>query len=943
MTQKADWMPSSALGAARAFVLSVAAATAAHAQTAPQPSSPQPLEEVVVTGSLIPQSRAETSTPVLVIQAEDLQLKGFTTIADALQHSAMATGAVQGPQFVNGFTPGAQTLSLFGLSPSYTKFLIDGRPIADYPALYNGTDIITSIDGIPTVMVDHIDILPGGQSSIYGSDAIAGVVNIVLKKKMDGAMADVRLGWTKDGGGTEKRIGLADGFTSGALSVVAGAQYQKTDPIWGFQRPLTDQYYGEGSSPRTAERDWLTIGLFGQPNGDLYYMQDPALCANVASQFSGTVGLRTRANRGQYCGTFRSGYYTINNGTEAEQGYLHAGLDLSERTRVFADVLLDHDVTLFNTGTALFSTSSDSSGPYNYFYDPAVTPCVDPSCSTGDLLNLQRIFSPEEAGNLRDQDNKDTKNSIRATLGIEGYFGSSSWQYQVDATFTENKLTEATYLAFASQINSFFSSIFGPNLGRDPIFGTQPTYNVNFPKFYQPLTPAEYASFTGYAKSYSRTEETLWRAQLTNSSLFALPGGKAGVALVLEGGPQGWDYAPDPRFLNGGTYLYTATAGTGHRSRTAATAELRLPLLENLTVDLSDRYDDYRVSGKDVTKNTYTVGVEFRPLKSVLLRGRYGTSFKTPTLSDEFQGTSGFFQTVTDYYTCTKSGFTGANISNCPQANETVFGTTSGNPLLKPITAKNWDVGVVWTPARGLSINADYLHWAISNEVQQYDSDLLLRTNSACLLGQLPAGSPSCLQAIALVTRDANGLITQISTPKVNVASESLGVVVLGFSYTIPTDRAGEWRLEGSYSDLMKHTELRFAGDTVINLLNSPFYSTEFKSKENVTITWGVAAYGATLYVERFGRTPNYLAQQTVAGYAVAGGGNVGTLTLANLSGRYQVSPSMVLLGNVNNVINTMPPADHSQPGISNQPFSIFNYNNYGRSYFVGVEYQFGK
>ena len=83
-------------------------------------------------------------------------------------------------------------MSLFGLSPSYTKYLIDGRPIANYPALYNGTDVITSLSGIPTTLIDSIDILPGGQSSIYGSDAIAGVINIKLKKKMEGFEVDGR-------------------------------------------------------------------------------------------------------------------------------------------------------------------------------------------------------------------------------------------------------------------------------------------------------------------------------------------------------------------------------------------------------------------------------------------------------------------------------------------------------------------------------------------------------------------------------------------------------------------------------------------------------------------------------------------------------------------------------------------------------------------------------
>ena len=152
------------------------------------------ISTVTVTGSLIPQrTDIETAAPITVISAEDLQVRGFTSVADAVQQASFSNGAVQGAQFSGGFTQGAKTLSLFGLSPSYVKYLIDGRPMIDYPALYNGTDIITSISGIPMELVEHIDILPGGQSSIYGSDAIAGVVNIVMKKKIDGTTLQCRL------------------------------------------------------------------------------------------------------------------------------------------------------------------------------------------------------------------------------------------------------------------------------------------------------------------------------------------------------------------------------------------------------------------------------------------------------------------------------------------------------------------------------------------------------------------------------------------------------------------------------------------------------------------------------------------------------------------------------------------------------------------------------
>ncbi len=896
------------------------------------------LEEVVVTGSLIPQERAQTAQPVTVITADEIQIKGFSSVADALQRSSFATGHVQNPQESNQFTPGAQTLSFFGLSPSYTKYLIDGRPIADYPALYNGSDIITSLTGIPTVLVDSIDVLPGGQSSIYGSDAIAGVVNIHLKTKMDGPEADVRYGWTKDGGGTDRRIALADGFSVGGVDVVVGGQYERTSPIWGYQRRLTDQYFAQGSSPQTAERDWLVLGLFGQPNGDLYYMLDPALCANVTGQVGGTVGLRTRGGRGLYCGTYQTGYSTINNGTESTQGFLHASDDLNDHIQIFTDILLDHDVTRTNPGATFFSTSDDSAGPYYYYADPNVQ-------GGGDLLNLQQLYTPEEVGNLAGQDNKNTINSIRATAGVQGALWAD-WKYVVDMTYTENKLTEATHLAFQSKIDAFYASIFGPNLGPDPIFG-QPQYAVDYAAFYKPITPAQYASFTGYATSYSRTEDSLARAELTNGSLFTLPGGKAGLAVLFEGGGQGWDYAPDPRFLDGETYLYTATAGSGHRSRYAGTVEMRLPVVSMLTIDVSDRYDDYKVAGENVSKNTYNLGLEFRPISTLLIRGKYGTAFKAPTLADEFQGTSGFFtSSSTDYYTCTKDGFTAAkgNLNQCPYAATSFFGTTSGTPTLQPINAKVSGAGIAWTPLETLQLTVDYFHWKITDEVQEQDSDQLLRTDSACLLGQLDITSPTCVEAIAQVTRDANGLIVQISTPKINVSEEILNVAQVGFNYILRTSGFGSFTFEGQYSNVLKHEQTLFAGDTPINLLENPFYSTEFKTKENFAVTYDYAKFGTTVYIERYGRTPNYLSQQDpVLLYGTPGGGRLPTWTIANLSAKYEVLRGLTVSANVNNVFDKLPPIDYSTPGIYSAPFNVENYNNYGRSYFVEASYKFGR
>jgi outer membrane receptor for ferrienterochelin and colicin len=154
-----------------ALVMPVAGtAFAQDASTTDQAPAPatkaETLDKVVVTGSLIPQTTLETAKPVLVISAEDLKTRGYTNVQDALHQSSFATGGVQGNQTSASFTQGAVTNSLFGLNPGYTKYLIDGRPMANYPALYNGSDVLNNISGIPIDQVERIEILPGGQSSL---------------------------------------------------------------------------------------------------------------------------------------------------------------------------------------------------------------------------------------------------------------------------------------------------------------------------------------------------------------------------------------------------------------------------------------------------------------------------------------------------------------------------------------------------------------------------------------------------------------------------------------------------------------------------------------------------------------------------------------------------------------------------------------------------------
>lgn len=191
------------------------------------------LQTVTVTGSLIPQSKIETASPVIKITSEDLSKQGFRNVYDALQTLTVSTGSVQGNQAAatGTFTPGAEVISLFGLDPAFTLIMINGHPLADYPLPYNGGESISDLSNIPTAMVDHIDILTGGQSSLYGSSAIAGVVNIVLKKSIQGANLDFRIGGYDGGGGQNERLEFSGGHTWNKFSASYALSVTNQNPL----------------------------------------------------------------------------------------------------------------------------------------------------------------------------------------------------------------------------------------------------------------------------------------------------------------------------------------------------------------------------------------------------------------------------------------------------------------------------------------------------------------------------------------------------------------------------------------------------------------------------------------------------------------------------------------------------------------------------------------
>jgi len=894
----------------------------------PEQKKAKRLDEVVVSGTLINNAQIQTATPTYTITAADIQSRGFNSVQQVLQSAVQATGSVQGPQQSGGFTQGAQTVSLYGLNPEYTLTLIDGKPISQFGQLYNGSSNFTNISNIPLSIIDHIDIIPGGGSSIYGSAAIAGVINIVTKEHMDGAEVTARTGNYDGGGAAEQRLSFSFGHDFGNLNVLGALEFNNQSPLWAYQRSFTATSKTPSAVGLIADYGSIENGTY--TGSELGYVSPPNGCGAMSGLFNGSTyqtasSVATRT--GTFCGSKNVlGYTTLINQSRSYDGLLKLKYDINDKVRLYSDVLVDWQSQKFTPG-------SDFT-----FWGPIDYPSgLIEDAKTTDLLYPERVFAPEETGdNYYNQLSRQDDLMYQADLGAKGQFGDSNWDWDVYFLRSGDRTTTSSPERLASAVDGYFNSILGPVVGVDPNTGVN-EYNPNYKAFFTPLTPAQYASFSQNINGSSNTWVNNTRATVSNDALFALPGGNAGFAFLVEGGSQAWYEPLNPLISNGDIWGLTGTGGGGTRSHYGTASELNLPLFKQLTLDLSARYDHYKVNGGSNGKFTYKAGLEYRPFDTLLLRGNYATSFLAPDMAALFLGPSGNYQDVTDYYLCATQG----GNQNC-QANygEQVQGTLYANKQLKPTTATSWTGGFVWAPVDQASLSVDYLHIAIVNEVAPQSADLLLKQEAQCRLGQLPADSPICTAAYAQVTRDpTTGQIATIAQYYVNVSNEVTDSVTAEAKYKFDRTSFGQFGLQFDYNDMLKHSYQIYPGSLPINQLTNPLYSSEFKTIFSGALSWTLNdSWSSTLYGHRYSPTPNYTALVDGAGYP--GAGRVAPWITWNWSLTYTPIKGLDLSLLVNNVFNKMPPND---PTFSSFPYyNVQNYNAYGREIMAQVDWKFG-
>jgi iron complex outermembrane receptor protein len=895
-------------------------------------------EQIVVLGSRIPRKiDKEGPRPVTTITSQDIERNGYESVPDLLHAVTQNGGETQSQQSFSGasFTPGAEQVDLRGLGPNHTLVLVNGRRIADFPLPFQGQSNFTDISNIPVGLIDRVEILSGSASAVYGSDAIAGVVNFQLKQHADGTRIDLRQSLTEHGGGASTRLTVTTGWDSGAFHGVVGAELLWQKPLWEYQRsiqdstadnPTTDEPLARRTFLRTDEYvDYLDPGqstcdaLSSLNQGTTYYASRPRYAADGGPGF--------------FCGSNESvAYGTMLFGRKSISSYGSFGYDINDHVQLFADVMFSYSkLKLFRDVLDWYYETPDGNEE-GTFFNPNLAPAD--TYSGLQLDNWYRQFTPEEMGGFGPGFTRNTSTTYNITPGIKGTFGpADKWAYELSYNRSEYHSRVSFPEVVIDKSNAFF---LGQQQGVDPVTG-YPIFDADVNRLYTPLTPEEYASITQDAVYHPKSMVSGFTGTVNTSKLFHLPAGDVGFAAVAELGNQSYNLRPDPLAL---THYYVGlvdSTGEGSRNHWGGGAEIRIPVLSILQVDGAGRYDHYHFAGNGFGKFTYDLGAELRPVKSLLLRGAYGTGFRAPDLHYVYSGPGDTHPGGTDYYLC-RTLEPDEDIGDCDYADEGIVSHRTGNRTLQPETSKSLSGGFVWQPDRRFDLSVDYFRVNLENQVRDLNIDTLLRDEADCRIGSTSAGtpvdptSPTCIDAIARVQRYGSGALEGqlqgVFINPINVAKEKTDGLDFAAHVRLPS-AVGDFNLSAAYTYVLNHTVRQYPGDPYVDKLAFDSGYDIPRDKGTASISWHKGATTATISGTRLGKLPNYDEDAYIrASY------------LFNASVQYDINEHLRLSATVDNLLDQDPVRDRTYASYPYYDISWFD--GVGRSYFFQLTYKLG-
>lgn len=842
-------------------------------QTSPATSGATTLDRVNVVGSRIKRAQIEGPAPVTVISRADMEKEGFTSVGDVLMSlPQQATATFTGDLGVTGFTPNAQVVNLRGLGPGFTLTLINGRRPAQYPQPYNRDNNVVNVRAIPTSIVERIEILSGGASAIYGSDAVAGVVNIVLREHMDGNTAKISVGTTAEGGGDRYDLELSGGRTGDRWSAIWAFQAGALEPVYGTQRSFmsdtrANPYGITNINPNLA---LIAIRQSASPAGptghnSVYPGQE------VCDRFGFTTV--TTATRGTYCGSYTTdAARTIRNSQEYYSAYGYGTFDITPNLQLFGSATFFSLDAKAGSGTEWWGTSADRFTVNSAGGNPGVYYDAD----LGHLVQLQRVFQPFEIGGNAAATTLFDEKTYDITAGLRGTI-ANRWDWEAFAQRSEYEYTADRPRLLAKAVHDLF---LGERLG---FISGYAIHRLNRDAWFTPWTPEQYQAVSTRVINTGKTSSSAVNFNISGD-LFELPAGPVGLAAVIEGVRQTTDLRSDPRLnplrpADEQTVFNLVSSGRtqGERDRFAAGVELRVPIFSMLNAQIAARYDKY----DDITAvdgaMTYNLGLEFRPWERLLLRSSYATSFKAPDMQLVFAEGAASFSSVLDEYSC-RSGTGPAsalgprtraecNVSGDP----TIYSTQTviaGNPNLKEEEGKSLTAGFVWDIMDDMSVSVDWYRIELTDAASQLGNDYVMQAEAACRLGSWsnpnrpPTTAAFCENILGLITRmnapgtALDGRVERINNAYINTAWRENEGIDTTFRYRRTFDRLGTFGVSMLYS-LVTSDKYQQLPELPIEQRRDTSYAI-IRSRVRGSVTWNKGDYDVTLFGNRLGSAISY-------------------------------------------------------------------------------------
>lgn len=898
----------------------------AFAQAQAEAEAPQRVE---VTGSRIRQVDLETAQPVFKMTSQQIQATGLVNIGDVLnQMTGMAPPSFsKGATLTSNAEQGGQYIDMRNLGANRLLVLVDGKRWTQ------SVDGYTDISTVPTSMVERIEILKDGASSIYGSDAIAGVVNIILKKRMVGGSFSAYTGQNAKGDGETNDYNFAYGAGDEKASLMFGLSHSNTAPVWAKDRTITS--FPRGPKNPTAG---LGVGPWGEivsldgsidrvlnhtggPNGvgvgadsrnpANYHDYDGRADDNFnsASQmmFQSPTKLTTAFTKGEIALPWDLRFKSTAMYSERKSSRQIAGYPLNSESQADFPVYIDKDSYFNPYGN---SVAGAGNGQDMFFYRRTI--------------ELPRVT-------------ENNSQTLHVDASIEGDFNLRGLPWSWNVAYNHNRVTgtqkstgNINLLNLKKALGPSFLNASGQVQCGTPdnpiaLNACTPFNIIGGPSASTPEALA-YVNSTGLS-TYGSTINSA-TADISGE-LFTLPAGAVGVAGGLEHrSVRGFDQ-PGLFEQSGYSTDLASNATYGRYTVREAYLEANVPLIKDaflakhLSLDLASRYSDYSNFGSTTNSKA---SVMWKPVNDLLVRGTWAQGFRAPSLGDTFGGGS---QSFVDYLDICDSvngqASTNATVrANCAAAgvpanyrqlnqsgqpvdatgaqSNVAFRQGAGNDALQPERAKTKTVGLVYSPSfvPGLTATIDWFNIQVRNKITAIDAEYVL---GQCYLNNV---SSFCGQ----LQRNASGEIINMSLGNANLGKLETEGVDFGFNYRFPRSSYGNFTLR-SDSTWVKSYRIQSEEGADWDEYNGEYLYNRLKS--NLSLDWSLGNWNATFTSRYVSGTKDgcFSATQDCSnpnGNATFGRYNkIGSLTYSDLSVGYKTPWQGQITVGANNVFDKSP------------------------------------